>query len=220
MKYYIIVIFIKLCLNQIIQKSNENKPEEDLINKEATKLEINYNIFNDSDIQIIKSEDNSNEKKFILNEQTYIIYPSNNKLIEEYSSLLSKHIKNNTGINIGVTPNIAMKMTNKIKNNFIQLIIENKNNENINDIVKININHRKILIKAKEIIGINQGVNIIKRLLYENNASNKTFNEIHFSPIQIIYSENIKNSKYVYFCLLIAFILIIFSFCFMGLRRI
>jgi len=220
MKYYIIIIFIKVCLNQIIQKSEENKPEEDIKNKETTKLEINYNIFNESDIQIIKPEENSNEKKFILNEQTYIIYPSNNKLIEEYSSLLSRHIKNNTGINIGVTPNIAMKMTNKIKNNFIQLIIENKNNENINDIVKININHRKILIKAKEIIGINQGVNIIKKLLYENNASNKTYGEIHFSPIQIIYCENIKNSKYVYFGLLISFIFIIFSFCFIKLRQI
>ena len=220
MKYYIIIIFIKVCLNQIIQKSEENKSEENIKNKEKTKLEINYNIFNESDIQIIKPEDNSNEKKFILNEQTYIIYPSNNKLIEEYSSLLSRHIKNNTGINIGVTPNIAMKMTNKIKNNFIQLIIENKNNENINDIVKININHRKILIKAKEIIGINQGVNIIKRLLYGNNASNKTYDEINFSPIQIIYSENIKNSKYVYFGLLISSLLIIFSFCFIELRQI
>ena len=220
MKYYIIIIFIKVCFNQIIQKSEENKPEEDIKNKETTKLEINYNIFKESDIQIIKPEENSNEKKFILNEQTYIIYPSNNKLIEEYSSLLSRHIKNNTGINIGVTPNIAMKMTNKIKNNFIQLIIESKNNENINDIVKININHRKILIKAKEIIGINQGVNIIKKLLYENNASNKTYDEIHFSPILIIYSENIKNSKYVYFGLLISFLLIIFSFCFIKLRQI
>ena len=33
-----------------------------------------------------------------------------------------------------------MKMTNKIKNNFIQLILESKNNDNINEIVKININ--------------------------------------------------------------------------------
>ena len=218
MKYFLIIIFIKAFINQIIQKNNENNIEEDLTNKEITKLEINYEIINDTDIQIIKPEDNSKEKNFILNEQTYIIYPSNNKLIEQYSSLLSTYIKNNTSINIGVTPNIAMKMTNKIKNNFIQLILENKNNENIYDIVKININHRKILIKAKEIIGINQGINIIKKLLYENNISNKTYNEIHFSPIQIIYSENIKNSNYVYFGLLISFIFVIFSFCFIKLK--
>ena len=214
------IIFIKAILNQVIQKSKENSAEEVTKNKEITKLEINYNIINDTYIQIIKPEDNIKDKNFILNEQTYIIYPSNNKLIEQYSSILSAYIKNNTSINIGVTPNIAMKMTNKIKNNFIQLIIENKNSENINDIVKININHRKILIKAKEIIGINQGINIIKKLLYENNISNKTYDEIHFSPIQIIYSENIKNSNYVYFGLLITFILIIFSFCCLKLKQI
>ena len=107
---------------------------------------------------------------------------------------------------------MAMKMTNKIKNNFIQLILENKNNENINDIVNIKINHRKILIKAKELVGINRGINIIKQLLIGNNSRNNSYTEIHFGPKQIIIIANIKNNNYIYFGILISFILILFSF--------
>ena len=213
----IFIILIKICFNQLIENANNKEPKFKK-NSEKTNLMINYNIINDIDIKILNTENNSNEKSFILNEQTYIIYPSNNKIIEQYSIILSESIKNNTAINIGVTPNMAMKMTNKIKNNFIQLILENKNKGNINYIVKIIINHRKILIKAKEIIGINQGINIIKKLLLENNLSNKTYDEIHFNPIQIIYEEKIKNSNYVYFGLLITFILIIISFYFIKLK--
>ena len=212
MKIFIFIIFIKFCFNQIAPKA-ENETKENIDkNKEIKILEINYNILNDSDIQFVNDYQNSNDKKFILNEQTYIIYPSNNKEIEQISSILSTHIKNNTSINIGVTPNMAMKMTNKIKNNFIQLILENKNNENINDIVNIKINHRKILIKAKELVGINRGINIIKQLLIGNNSGNNSYTEIHFGPKQIIIIANIKNNNYIYFGILISFILILFSF--------
>ena len=218
MKFFIFIIFIKVLLNQIFPKDNDltknaqdNNKEN---NKEIKKLEINYNKLNDTFIQIISDEQNSKDKKFILNEQTYIIYPSNNKNIEQYSSLLSIIIKNNSGINIGVTPNIAMKMTNKIKNNFIQLILENKNKENENEIVKIKINHRKILIKSKELLGIKQGLNIIEKLLLGNNLSNTTYDEIYFGPKEIILSSNVKNNKLIYFGLLISFILIIATFYF------
>ena len=220
MKYFIIIIFINLSLNQIIQKESNNPQENEAKKTEMKILDINYNKINDSDIQLIDSENNSNEKKFILNEQTYIIYPSNNKNIEQYSTTLSIYIKNITGINIGVTPNMAMKMTNKIKNNFIQLIIEKRNNDNINDIVRININHRKILIKAKELFGINRGIEIIKQILIGNNLSNDTFDEIHFGPKQIVLSENIKNNNYIYFGILISFILIIISFCVTKMKQI
>ena len=121
----IFIILIKVCFNQLIEKDN-NEEVKFTKNSEKTNLMINYNIINDIDIKILNTENNSNEKSFILNEQTYIIYPSNNKIIEQYSIILSESIKNNTAINIGVTPNMAMKMTNKIKNNFIQLILENK----------------------------------------------------------------------------------------------
>ena len=219
MKYYIIIIFIKVCFNQLIEK-DDNEISKSEKNEEKKKLIINYNLIKDIDINLYPGENNSNEKSFILNEQTYIIYPSNNKIIEQYSIILAQNVKNNTSINIGVTPNLAMKMTNKIKNNFIQLILENKNNDNINEIVKININHRKILIKAKEIIGINRGVNILKNLLIRNNLSNKTYNEIHFIPIKIICNDTIKNNNYVYFGLIITFIIIIISFCYIKLNQI
>ena len=88
----------------------------------------------------------------------------------------------------------------------------NKNNENINDIVNIKINHRKILIKAKELVGINRGINIIKQLLIGNNSRNNSYTEIHFGPKQIIIIANIKNNNYIYFGILISFILILFSF--------
>ena len=219
MKYYIIIIFIKVCFNQLIEK-DDNEISKSEKNEEKKKLIINYNLIKDIDINLYPGENNSTEKSFILNEQTYIIYPSNNKIIEQYSIILAQNIKNNTSINIGVTPNLAMKMTNKIKNNFIQLILESKNNDNINEIVKININHRKILIKAKEIIGINRGVNILKNLLIRNNLSNKTYNEIHFIPIKIICNDTIKNNNFVYFGLLITFIIIIISFCYIKLNQI
>ena len=214
MKYFFfLLIFIKLCLNQIVEKNINNAKEEDNQKNEIKKLEIKYSVLNDTDIQIIESEQNTKDEKFILNEQTYIIYPSNNKEIEQYSLLLSGYIKNNTGINIGVTPNLAMKMTNKIKNNFIQLIKENKNNENENVIINIKINHRKILMKSKDLIGINRGINIIKQLLIGNNKLNNTYDEIHFGPKQIIANTNIKNNKYIYYGLLISFILILITIC-------
>ena len=220
MKYLIFIIFIKFSINQIVQKEEVNSKGEKIQKNEIKSLEIDYNKTNRTDIQLIEPEINSRDKKFVLSEQTYIIYPSNNMEIEQYSIILSTLIKNITGINIGVTPNMAMKMTNKIKNNFIQLILENKNNENINDIVRININHRKILIKAKDLIGINQGINIIKQLLMGNNLNNNIFNEVNFGPIQIILSTNIKNDNKIYFGILISFILIVISFCFCTMRHI
>ena len=220
MKYLIFIIFIKFSISQIVQKEEVNSKGEKIQKNEIKSLEIDYNKTNRTDIQLIEPEINSRDKKFVLSEQTYIIYPSNNMEIEQYSIILSTLIKNITGINIGVTPNMAMKMTNKIKNNFIQLILENKNNENINDIVRININHRKILIKAKDLIGINQGINIIKQLLMGNNLNNNTFNEVNFGPIQIILSTNIKNDNKIYFGILISFILIVISFCFCTMRHI
>ena len=220
MKYLIFLIFIKFSISQIVQKEEVNSKEEKIPKSEIKSLEIHYNKTNRTDIQLIEPEINSRDKKFVLSEQTYIIYPSNNMEIEQYSIILSTLIKNITGINIGVTPNMAMKMTNKIKNNFIQLILENKNNENIDDIVRININHRKILIKAKDLIGINQGINIIKQLLMGNNLNNNTFNEVNFGPIQIILSTNIKNDNKIYFGILISFILIVISFCFCTMRHI
>ena len=220
MKYLIFLIFIKFSISQIVQKEEVNSKEEKIPKSEIKSLEIHYNKTNRTDIQLIEPEINSRDKKFVLSEQTYIIYPSNNMEIEQYSIILSTLIKNITSINIGVTPNMAMKMTNKIKNNFIQLILENKNNENLNDIVRININHRKILIKAKDLIGINQGINIIKQLLMGNNLNNNTFNEVNFGPIQIILSTNIKNDNKIYFGILISFILIVISFCFCTMRHI
>ena len=211
MKYFIFFIFIKSILNQI-QTTNTSNNNENSINRELKKLKIKYNIFNDTNI-LIYNYNNDNEKNFILNQNTYIIYPSNNKIIEQHSSVLSSYIKNITGIEIGVTPNMAMKMSNKIKNNFIHIILENINSENKNNIVNIKINHRKILIKSKELVGIRQGINIIKDLLEKsNNVSNTTYDEIYFSPIEIIYTSNIKNNKFMYYGILVAFILILFGF--------
>lgn len=105
-----------------------------------------------------------------------------------------------------------MKMTNKIKNNFIQLIKENKNKENENVIVNIKINHRKILIKSKDLIGINRGINIIKQLLIGNNLANSTYDEIHFGPKLILVNTYIKNNQYIYLGLIISFVLILITF--------
>ena len=213
MKYFFIfIIFIKFCLNQIVEQNINVQNQQEKPNKEIKQLEIKYTSLNDTDIQIIEIEQNIKDEKFILNEQTYIIYPSNNKEIEQYSLLLSTYIKNNSGINIGVTPNLAMKMTNKIKNNFIQLIKENKNKENENVIVNIKINHRKILIKSKDLIGINRGINIIKQLLIGNNLANSTYDEIHFGPKLILVNTYIKNNQYIYLGLIISFVLILITF--------
>ena len=222
MKYLIFVLFIKIYLCQIqkSEETNENKLNKNS-NNQVKGLEINFNnIFDDTNIQIFNDDENNNEKKFILSQYTYIIYPSNNKFIEQYSSILAAYIKNNTGLEIGVTPNMAMKMTNKIRNNFIQLILDNTNNENLNDIVRIRINHRKILIKAKELAGFNQGINIINKLLLGNNLSNKTYDEIYFGPKIIVFKADAKFNYFTFIAILITFILIIFSFYILIKRRI
>ena len=111
MKYLIFIIFIKFSISQIVQKEEVNSKGEKIQKNEIKSLEIDYNKTNRTDIQLIEPEINSRDKKFVLSEQTYIIYPSNNMEIEQYSIILSTLIKNITGINIGVTPNMAMKMT-------------------------------------------------------------------------------------------------------------
>ena len=216
MKTFLFCLFIKTIINQIQTTNNTIKKEKEV--KELAKLKINYNILNDSNIYIINNN-NKNEKNFILNQQTYIIYPSNNKNIEQYSSILSHYIKNITGIEIGVTPNMAMKMTNKIKNNFIHIILENINSENKDNIVNIKINHRKILIKSKELIGIEQGINIIKQLLNESNKSNATYDEIYFYPIEILLKSNIKTNNYIYLGILISSILVLLSLYILYLKQ-
>ena len=217
MKTLLFLSSIIITLNQL-QKTENSEKKNEKQNKEIKSLIIKYDSFNVENLEIIKDK-NDNERKFILNQNTYIIYPSYDKKIEDYGSMLSRDIKNFTGLEIGVTPNMAMKMSNKVKNNFIQIILEKMNQENKNQIVNIKINHRKIIIKSKELIGIRNGIKIISNILSNNRKINMTYDEVVFEPIEIILKSNITNSNYVYAGLIVSILLISMTLYFYYLKN-
>ena len=175
--YYTIVLllyFFNISTSQNISNSYQTFQKEkkkEIINNFIIDLNSSLIDFND----IIKESKNE-EDYFVLNSQTYIIFPSNNQELSNIADLLTLYIKNYTGLEILVAPNVIRKTSNRNKNDFIQIVLDKSLKKNF----QIEISKRKIKIVSNSNIGIKRAILIFKKIL-----------EINFKDKEAIY-ENIK----------------------------
>ena len=126
---------------------------------------------------------------FLLNNQTYIIFPSNNQELSNYADIIRLYIQNYTGLEILVAPNVIRKTSNRNKNTFIQIVLE----KTLQKTYLIEISRRKIKLSSNSNMGIKNAIVIIKKILeYNFNVKNNNIYEnieIPFADIYI-YEKN------------------------------
>ena len=120
-------------------KLNNKNQQKHIINEYIIDFNNSLNSFNK-----LKIDYKTNKDFFILNNQTYIIHPSNNKELNKEADLLAKYIKDYIGLEIIVAPNVIRKTSNKNKNTFIQIAVDKL----LNKEYQIQINKRKIILKS------------------------------------------------------------------------
>ena len=123
---FIFILFIYFIIHFSSEQNVSNTYE--LFNQNVKKKIINSYIidFNSSfeeSKEIIINYKNK-EDLFILNNQTYIIFPANNQELSDYADALTLYVKNYTGLEILVAPNVIRKTSNKNKNTFIQIVLD------------------------------------------------------------------------------------------------
>ena len=190
---FFIVLFYKNSIEQNLTTSNVN-----LNKKIQQRIIINEHIvdFNKSlkGFNKLKIDYKTNNDFFILNNQTYIIHPSNNKELSKEADLLAKYIKDYIGLEIIVAPNVIRKTSNKNKNTFIQIAVD----KSLNKEFQIQINKRKIVLKSKSNTGIYKAIIFFKNFLEnEFNKNNTIYESIFFPSINIYDNDLIISSEYL-----------------------
>ena len=190
---FFIVLFYKNSIEQNLTTSNVN-----LNKKIQQRIIINEHIvdFNKSlkGFNKLKIDYKTNNDFFILNNQTYIIHPSNNKELSKEADLLAKYINDYIGLEIIVAPNVIRKTSNKNKNTFIQIAVD----KSLNKVYQIKINKRKIILKSKSISGIYKSIIFFKNFLEnEFNKNNTIYESIFFPSINIYDNDLIISSEYL-----------------------
>ena len=185
---FIFILFIYFTLH-FSSEQNISKTYE-LINKEIKKKIINNYIidFNSSleeNKEIIIDYKNK-EDLFILNNQTYIIFPANNQELSDYADALTLCVKNYTGLEILVAPNVIRKTSNKNKNTFIQIVLD----KTLKKAYQIEISRRKMKLSSNSNIGIKRAILLFKRILENNFKKNDTiYEKIEFPSADIFMKE-------------------------------
>ena len=190
---FFIVLFYKNSIEQNLTTSNVN-----LNKKIQQRIIINEHIvdFNKSlkGFNKLKIDYKTNNDFFILNNQTYIIHPSNNKELSKEADILAKYIKDYIGLEIIVAPNVIRKTSNKNKNTFIQIAVD----KSLNKEFQIQINKRKIILKSKSNTGIYKAIIFFKNFLEnEFNKNNTIYESIFFPSINIYDNDLIISSEYL-----------------------
>ena len=153
----------------------------------------------------IKLETKNKNDFFLLNNQTYIIFPANNQELSKFAEALTTCIKNYTNLDILVAPNVIRKTSNKNKNTFIQIVLD----KTLKKTFQIEINKRKIKLSSNSNLGIKRAIIIFKIILDKNFKNNNTLYEnVEFPSINIYFNE--KNINLNIIILIIITSLIIF----------
>ncbi len=210
---FFIVLIYKNSIEQNLTTSNVN-----LNKKIQQRIIINEHIvdFNKSlkGFNKLKIDYKTNNDFFILNNQTYIIHPSNNKELSKEADLLAKYIKDYIGLEIIVAPNVIRKTSNKNKNTFIQIAVD----KSLNKEYQIQINKRKIILKSKSNTGIYKAIIFFKNFLEKefNKNNNTIYESILFPSINIYDNEKIVSSEYlsiiIFTILIISLSILIFKY--------
>ena len=207
-----LILFYKNTIEQNLTTSNinlNNKIQQKTIIKEYI-IDFNKSLKSFNKLEI---DYKNNKDFFILNNQTYIIHPSNNKELSKEADLLAKYINDYIGLEIIVAPNVIRKTSNKNKNTFIQIAVD----KSLNKGYQIKINKRKIILKSKSISGIYKSIIFFKNFLEnEFNKNNTIYESILFPSINIYDKEKIISSEYlsiiIITILIISLSLLIFKF--------
>ena len=210
---FIILLFIYLLENT----SEENiSSTYDIFDKQKPKKKIVPNFKIDFNSSLNETKEvilnyKNDEDSFILNNQTYIIFPSNNQEFSNYADAISLYIKNYTGLEILVAPNVIRKTSNKNKNNFIQIVL----NKEIKNDFEIRINRRKIQLISSTNNGIKKSILTFKTIIINNFKKNDTIYEnVEFPPVEIISKNDLLLNKgsIIISIILIAIITLYFIF--------
>ena len=193
-KHNFIILLIYYLLKSSLEESISNtydifeqKPKKKIV----PNFKINFNSSLNETKEIIINYKND-EDPFNLNNQTYIIFPSNNQEFSNYADEISLYIKNYTGLEILVAPNVIRKTSNKNKNTFIQIVL----NKEIKNIFEIRINRRKIQLISSTNIGIIKSILLFKYIITNNFKKNDTIYEnIEFPSVDIISKNDLLLNK-------------------------
>ena len=202
----ILLYFIQYSLEQNITNTYENinnKIKKNIINN--LRIDLNSSLkdlINSNDVIIDYKEE---KDYFILNNQTYIIFPSNNQELSNYADIIRLYIQNYTGLEILVAPNVIRKTSNRNKNTFIQIVLE----KTLQKKYLIEISRRKIKLSSNSNIGIKNAIIIIKKILENNfNDKNNVYENVQF-PFADIYIYE-KNSNFRIIIAIIVTLLVLF----------
>ena len=185
---FIFILFIYFIILFSSEQNVSNTYE--LFNQNVKKKIINSYIidFNSSfeeSKEIIINYKNK-EDLFILNNQTYIIFPANNQELSDYADALTLYVKNYTGLEILVAPNVIRKTSNKNKNTFIQIVLD----KTLKKAYQIEISRRKMKLSSNSNFGIKRAIILFKTILENNFKKNDTiYEKIEFPSCDISMKE-------------------------------
>ncbi len=185
---FIFILFIYFIIHFSSEQNVSNTYE--LFNQNVKKKIINSYIidFNSSfeeSKEIIINYKNK-EDLFILNNQTYIIFPANNQELSDYADALTLYVKNYTGLEILVAPNVIRKTSNKNKNTFIQIVLD----KTLKKAYQIEISRRKMKLSSNSNFGIKRAIILFKTILENNFKKNDTiYEKIEFPSCDISMKE-------------------------------
>ena len=185
---FIFILFIYFIIHFSSEQNVSNTYE--LFNQNVKKKIINSYIidFNSSfeeSKEIIINYKNK-EDLFILNNQTYIIFPANNQELSDYADALTLYVKNYTGLEILVAPNVIRKTSNKNKNTFIQIVLD----KTLKKAYQIEISRRKMKLSSNSNFGIKRAIILFKKILENNFKKNDTiYEKIEFPSCDISMKE-------------------------------
>ena len=185
---FIFILFIYFIFHFSIEQNVSNTYE--LLNKKIKQKIINNYIINfNSSLEENKDiiiDYKNKEDLFILNNQTYIIFPANNQELSDYADALTLYVKNYTGLEILVAPNVIRKTSNKNKNTFIQIVLD----KTLKKAYQIEISRRKMKLSSNSYFGIKNAILLLKRILENNLKKNGTiYEKIQFPSADISMKE-------------------------------
>ena len=204
--FILFIYFITISTEQNLSNTY-NITNRKIIKKKIKNFIIDYNFSLTETKEIIFESKNKNDF-FILNNQTYIIFPSNNKELSNYAEALTIDIKNYTNFDILVAPNVIRKTSNRNKNTFIQIVLD----KTLKKIFQIEINKRKIKLLSKTNLGIKRAIKVFKIILEKNFQNNSILYENIKFPLNNIYMNETNNNIKIIILIITSLLIIYMSF--------
>ena len=204
--FILLIYFITISTEQNLSNTY-NITNRKIIKKKIKNFIIDYN-FSLTETKEIMFESKNKNDFFILNNQTYIIFPSNNKELSNYAETLTIDIKNYTNFDILIAPNVIRKTSNRNKNTFIQIVLD----KTLKKTFQIEINKRKIKLLSNTNLGIKRAIKVFKIILEKNFQNNSILYENIKFPLNNIYMNETNNNIKIIILIITSLLIIYMSF--------